>query len=207
MDEVRIVKRKRVKRITLSKTAKGLVLTAPKYTPKYVIEAFLAKNRKWIESHTQKKLDYWGIFSIKYQKGENNFLSIDRDRINFTYNNFDKSFIEYRNNQLKELARNRIKQVAPQYIEKHQKQLNKKINRITYKEIYSRWGSCSNKNNINLSIFLGKLPEDLIEYVVVHELTHLVHQHHQSDFWSKLGELLPDYRKHRKKLKAYSTGI
>lgn len=62
-------------------------------------------------------------------------------------------------------------------------------NKLTLKNIKSRWGSCSRKNNINLSIHLLRLPDHLIDYVILHELVHTVHHNHSKRFWAMLDKV------------------
>lgn len=81
-----------------------------------------------------------------------------------------------------------------------------------YKSVYcksmrSRWGSCNNKNEITLNIFLMMVPWELIDYVLVHELVHTEHLHHGPIFWERVAEVLPDYKQRRKKLRELQTSI
>jgi predicted metal-dependent hydrolase len=62
-------------------------------------------------------------------------------------------------------------------------------NNLALKNIKSRWGSCSRKNNINLSIHLMRLPDHLIDYVILHELVHTVHHNHSKRFWTMLDRI------------------
>ncbi len=55
----------------------------------------------------------------------------------------------------------------------------------------SRWGSCSYHNDISLNIELMRLPPELRDYIIVHELTHTFHKHHQDAFWNHLEKVLP----------------
>ena len=55
----------------------------------------------------------------------------------------------------------------------------------------SRWGSCSHGNSISLNIELMRLPVELRDYIIIHELTHTIHKHHQDAFWSYLEKVLP----------------
>ncbi len=68
------------------------------------------------------------------------------------------------------------------------------INRIRLKNNKSNWGSCSSQGNINLSTRLLKAPLDVIDYVIIHELTHLIHPNHSRLFWKKVEEIMPDYK-------------
>ncbi|MDR1021991.1 MAG: M48 family metallopeptidase [Prevotellaceae bacterium] len=58
--------------------------------------------------------------------------------------------------------------------------------KVSIKNIHSRWGSCSVQNNLNFSIYLMHLPDDLVDYVILHELCHTVHKNHGPKFWALL---------------------
>lgn len=64
-----------------------------------------------------------------------------------------------------------------------------------------RWGSCSHLGNLNFSWRLIMAPMPVIDYVVVHELVHLIERNHSRSFWNKVSHIMPDYRKHRSWLK------
>lgn len=86
-------------------------------------------------------------------------------------------------------------------------QLAKKVgcqyNRVTIRRQKTIWGSCSVKNNISLNILLAHLPEPLIDYVMLHELTHTRHKNHGAAFWSELKSILPELDLLRQQLKQY----
>jgi predicted metal-dependent hydrolase len=58
--------------------------------------------------------------------------------------------------------------------------------KISIKNIRSRWGSCSAQNNLNFSIYLMSLPDELVDYVILHELCHTLHKNHGVKFWALL---------------------
>lgn len=66
----------------------------------------------------------------------------------------------------------------------------------------TRWGSCSSANSINFSWRLVMADDDVIDYVVVHELAHIVEHNHSDRFWRVVESVLPDYRQRRQRLKA-----
>ncbi len=70
-----------------------------------------------------------------------------------------------------------------------------------------RWGSCSAKQSINLNWRLIMLDDSLIDYVVVHELSHLVELNHSSDFWRVVEGVIPDHRDRRKRLREHSPSV
>ena len=75
-------------------------------------------------------------------------------------------------------------------------------NKISLRNQKTRWGSCSRDKNISLNIALVTLPVHLIDYVLLHELTHTVHMNHSREFWDKLNEVCPNAKKYRKELKS-----
>ncbi len=77
----------------------------------------------------------------------------------------------------------------------------KKITKVTLKNNTSNWGSCSVRSNINISTRLLFAPEYVIDYVFIHELTHLVHMDHSERFWNHVASITPDYEKAEKWLK------
>lgn len=72
---------------------------------------------------------------------------------------------------------------------------------IRVKRVSTRWGSCSSEGNLNFSWKLILGPPIILDYVVVHEVCHIVHHHHQKSFWDLVSTLDKDYRKHRRWLK------
>jgi predicted metal-dependent hydrolase len=87
-----------------------------------------------------------------------------------------------------------LRRKAHAYLPFKLKQLSEKHNlpykRLSIRASKTRWGSCSSAKNINLSFYLMKLPEHLIDYVILHELAHTIHQNHSKAFWQALSALL-----------------
>ena len=77
------------------------------------------------------------------------------------------------------------------------------VNRVAIKHNVSNWGSCSSKGNINLNLNLMRLPAELQDYVMLHELCHLRYLNHGTEFHALLESLCPDHRELRKRLKEY----
>jgi predicted metal-dependent hydrolase len=61
--------------------------------------------------------------------------------------------------------------------------------KLAVKDMHSRWGSCSAVNKLNYSIYLATLSDELIDYVILHELCHTVHKNHGPQFWALLDKL------------------
>ena len=77
-------------------------------------------------------------------------------------------------------------------------------NRVFIRNQKTRWGSCSSQNNINLNINLVRLPDDLIDYTILHELVHTRVKNHGQRFWAQMDRLLGDARKLDRALNEYN---
>lgn len=78
---------------------------------------------------------------------------------------------------------------------------------VFVKHVKSRWGSCSSTNNINLNLHLMRLPDRLIDYVILHELSHTVEKNHGPGFWKLLEKVYPGARKLDKELNQFHVDI
>ena len=102
--------------------------------------------------------------------------------------------------QLRELA----KQAAswlPERVRYFAGMIGVTVGRICIRSQRTRWGSCSAKGNLNFNCLLMLCPEEIRDYVVIHELCHRKHLNHSVDFWSEVERYCPDYRIYRKWLK------
>lgn len=77
------------------------------------------------------------------------------------------------------------------------------VKRVSIKNHSRIWGSCSSLGNLNFNWRLIRLPPELADYVVVHELCHTIEHNHSRRFWSRVEELLPDWRNRRAALRRY----
>ena len=76
---------------------------------------------------------------------------------------------------------------------------------IRFRKTKRQWGSCSGKNVLSFNTMMMKLPKDVIQYIIVHELAHIQHKHHQKTFWQLVESYLPDCKIHIAELKNYTT--
>ena len=79
--------------------------------------------------------------------------------------------------------------------------------RITIRAQRSRWGSCSSAGNLNFNCLLMVVPEQVRDYVIVHELCHRLYMNHSALFWKTVEKYVPDYRQKRAWLKANGDAL
>lgn len=81
------------------------------------------------------------------------------------------------------------------------------VSRITLRNQKTRWGSCSAKGNVNFNYQLYYMPEELMDYVIVHELSHRRYMNHSSLFWREVEKYCPEYKLCRQRLKQYELTL
>jgi len=85
----------------------------------------------------------------------------------------------------------------------YQKELNTNINKIFYRKMKTKWASHSCNNNLTINTLTKYLPDDLIEYIVYHEITHSIERKHNEKFWNIMTKKFPDYETKEKELLTY----
>lgn len=99
-----------------------------------------------------------------------------------------------------EILRERLARLTPEL----EMAMGVSVNKYSIRYMTSRWGSCSTgKRNISINATLGQLPPEFTEYVLIHELAHLIEPNHSPAFWKIVARFCSDWRKLRSQLKKY----
>lgn len=144
-----------------------IVVFVPLYVSDNEIERMVISKSKWIDEHMLK---------VQSTIDERSKL----EKITFE--------------QIKELA-NQAVEYIPKRVKYYAEKENFVYNKITIKNLVSRWGSCSTKGNLNFNCVLMLTPDYVIDYVVVHELCHLREMNHSEKFWAEVEKIMPDYQR------------
>ncbi len=146
------------------------------------------------------------IVRAPYGTPDNRIEKIVNDHLSW----IEKSIVKQqkRNEKYKNLTeediknlRKKAKMVLPQKVQYYAEIMGLKYGRITITSATTRFGSCTGKGNISFSYRLMLYPEEAIDYVVVHELAHLVEMNHSSRFYKIVEGILPDYKERQRMLK------
>ncbi|MDO4614722.1 MAG: SprT family zinc-dependent metalloprotease [Lachnospiraceae bacterium] len=152
-----------------------IIVRAPRHMPDAEIRRFYRSQKGWIEKHI-------GKIEEQLQKEESAAAPVLTDR------------------ELRELAL-RAKEELPGRVFIFAEEIGVSYGRITIRNQKTRWGSCSSKGNLNFNCLLMLMPQEIRDYVVVHELCHRKEMNHSPAFWAEVERILPDYRERRKWLK------
>lgn len=94
-----------------------------------------------------------------------------------------------------------IEKIEPM-LKRWSKKMNLEATYVGYRKAKTRWGSCSSKDRISFNYYLMKLPLNMVEYVVIHELAHIEHKNHSRNFWALIEFYLPNYKSLIKELRS-----
>ncbi len=208
----KIIKTKR-KTISLAINAQAeLVIRAPLRIRISDIHKLIEKHHDWINKHLNVRLQQINNKKPKIFADGESFLFLGKayvlkvaDTINraliFDNGFFIHSAAVYRGKNMllkwyKEQAQNVIAAQAHYYAAL----MGVSPGAIKITSAHTRWGSCS-KNNLNFSWRLVMAPLAIIDYVVIHELSHILHKNHSQAFWKTVSSYCPEYLVHRKWLK------
>ncbi|NLJ48571.1 MAG: M48 family metallopeptidase [Candidatus Atribacteria bacterium] len=96
-----------------------------------------------------------------------------------------------------------LRKMIHENVDRYSIKLNVEPNRIILRNMKSKWGSCSSKKNLNFNKLLKFLPWELIEYVIFHEMTHMVENKHNKNFWRIISTRFNDYKQKENDLMDY----
>lgn len=82
-------------------------------------------------------------------------------------------------------------------------ELGLEVNKVFFKKMKSKWASCSSKRNLTINKLVKYLPEELIRYIILHEMLHLIERRHNENFWNLISKHFGDYEKKERELFIY----
>ena len=216
------IKRKRIKNVHL-KVFRSLdvILSVPEHVPDEWIVSFLSNKQKWIDSQITKykktsgsnnltdikngsSTQYLGKdMRIYTELSLSNYVEVEEKRIHlFVVDLTDEELVQKTFNiWWRQRAKIVYQNEVDNYFERVIRKYNIEKPTIVIKKMKTLWGSCTpQKNKITLNEYLLKANIRCIQYVVLHELTHLLYPNHSSDFYSFMTIHMPDWKERKKQL-------
>ncbi|MDQ1264353.1 MAG: hypothetical protein QG559_1354 [Campylobacterota bacterium] len=185
----------------------SVILKTPALNDSYIY-SLLAKKELWIkkrliaiQNNQPKRVNledevllFGEIISIDRTEAKSlracleRFQTLDQNSIEKCYEKFYRLY---------------AKEYLTQRLDEYAEIMNLEYSEVRFKKMKRRWGSCSSKKIITLNTQLLKLKKEHIDYILIHELSHLVHMNHSKNFYSLIGRYMPHYKEIHKELKCF----
>ena len=211
----------RAKRKTLAIHVRngGVEVRAPMFYSESDIEEFIAQKEKWIKSHLAKsreqlerknafKLDYGSL--VLYRGESYPIVAKNGNRVEFNGGAFNippSLSPENVKGACVQLYRALAKRDLIEMTDDLVWEMGVTPSAVKISGAKTRWGSCSSKKSINLSWMLIMAEDDLIEYVIAHELAHILEMNHSIWFWKLVETVFPDYADRKARLREFQKRI
>lgn len=211
------IEKKNIRNIRLMVSPPGgkVKLIAPYNISKSAIKSYLISKLSWIDKNVKKFLNQKREIAYKFIDGESHYVLGKKYLLKIIKSK--NSYIKLKNKQMimylkgkdslkkkviiNKFYRDILYDLAQKIYFKWSKKTKLKINKLQIRNMKTRWGSCSMRNKkITLNLQLGKKPIKYIEYVFVHELSHLLEASHNLRFKRILSTYMPDWQTRRKLL-------
>ncbi|MEA3316005.1 MAG: SprT family zinc-dependent metalloprotease [Campylobacterota bacterium] len=210
---------KKIKRVSLTIENKDeIILKTPLKFKQHLLKQIVYEHKDWILNHIKRAtpknsfdfvsgetIPFLGkdypmrlikddeVKNIKFEFINNEFL--------IYYNNLEQTYEEYID-ALKLFYKINAKKIINPIFDKWIEKTELIPNKISYRFNKTRWGSCSYENNISINYKLLQFKEEVIEYVVLHELAHIKEKNHSKRFWSIVSFYIPNYKVLENQLKS-----
>lgn len=191
---------------------KSILVKVPKNAKKEKIDEFVNENKYWIYKKLKSKQKYKDIPEKEFVSGSSILYlgrnyNLDIGSYNHEGIKFDGKFLlsekerENANKLFKKWFIQKSEEKIYPLIEFHAKNLGVEFNNVGIKDFKYRWASCTPNNNLYFNWRLIKAPLSVINYVIIHELAHLLETNHTKRFWNIVKAQMPKYEEARNWLK------
>lgn len=189
----------------------SVVVRAPKRATNAQIEEVILKRKDWILKHKQKFDELGPVYSQRqFVDGEKHLLlgreyvlkvkssDVNRVELNGEHISVECEDAQFAESLLEKWYKKKANELMPGIImpavERFKREYNISPAKITLRTMKSRWGSCSSRRTISINTRLVKSDPKCIEYVMAHELCHLLQMNHSREYYNLLTEFMPDWK-------------
>lgn len=217
---LRVIENPRATRLTLriDATGKGLRVTVPPGVPFREVDRFLSRHEGWIETHIAKlpahptvragiRVPIRGVpHLIVHESGKRGTVDLRRmtdDTLQLVVFG-DPVHLPRR---IADYLKKEVKRDIDALVARHTATVGRKAKAVRYKDTKSRWGSCTSQGVLSFSWRIGMAPPPVINYLVAHEVAHLIEMNHGPKFWKLCHELCPDTERCKAWLKRNGSAL
>ena len=198
----------KVKKLSIHIDSFGFItLKVPKDTNNEMIVSAIESKGEWI----LEKLHEIGIAretpKARVYHAEGKFLYLGKEHLLHELMDCSELNEEALERNLKKFYIASCRTIVEERIKIYQKQLKVRPKTIEIVESRVKWGSCSSDRNLTFNYRLAMAPIEVIDYVIIHELCHLLHMNHDRSFWRRVGSIMPDYKEKEEYLKRYGHSM
>lgn len=201
--EIKIVKEQRKSLMLKILSEDAILVKAPLRSADSAIQKFIDSKRGWIDRHLKKMkmlANFAKSFDFDNLIYENAIPIMETKSLRLDYERLSE--------------RTRLKSIKNQYLSMFSvlkertlqlaEKFKFKVDKILPCSSTVKWGSYSSTGELKLNYKVVILPQNLVDYVIVHELCHIRHMNHKPQFWREVERFYPDYKKARNEMKLYS---
>lgn len=205
---VRLVRNTRIKRMCIRADLCGISIVSPVKQDIDEVRNFVNSNNSWILKKVKfytklnNKLEYGPIlkdeiiylgkkYKLKFVKDTFQYTVISENLLKITFHVKDKRTSK---RNIANWYRQQTKKLLDEKVQFFGQKLSISYGKVRIKNQKSRWGSCSKEGNLNFNLLLSALPLNIIDYIIVHELFHLVEFNHSDNFWKLIKQAFPTYK-------------
>lgn len=216
---VTFFRNRRSKNMKISvKPDKSVLISFPFFVSEKEVLSFLTKNEAWIRKQQEKAVSLQKnynegseiktkLHTVELHQGQTDKVETIGNVIKIYANDFNSEtgrfFLE---DILNQVYRYEARKLLPPRLKELAVIHGFRCNKVSIRNNKRNWGSCSSRNNISLNLQMMKLPDELIDYILLHELVHTEIKDHSERFWKKLDELTGGKaRELAREVKKYST--
>lgn len=180
---------------------KSVLVSYPFFVKEKEILTFLAKHESWVIQQQQKAGEKrkrfregmvikTRIHTIEFHLSHRSYIEPKGDVLKFYAPSFQDEEVQLDiEHMLTKVYRLEAHIILPRRLQELARQHGFSYNQVSIRNNKRSWGSCSSRNNISLNLQMMKLPDELIDYILLHELVHTEIKDHSQRFWQRLGEL------------------
>ncbi|MBB5073786.1 hypothetical protein HNQ69_000912 [Bartonella callosciuri] len=210
---LRVKEHKHARRLTLriDASGQGICVTTPPAISFYSVEAFIEKHRSWIEtrlarmqiSHENSYLKegitipILGVAHTIRHKAGRGITEIVTGDVGQENKIIVYGQLEYLPRRIADVLKKQAALIITPLVAHYAYKVERKVKSVCYKDTKSRWGSCSVDGRLSFSWRLVMAPREIVEYVVAHEVAHLIKMNHGPKFWALCEKLCPDSKTYR----------